>query len=120
MTPTPLDADALIDGHPQAALIRCVQRTAYRAYSTRHKVGLDALSWLAGPLAPVGFIAVDQHRSTAHQECLQAVVQLAATFTGSVEDRRIVALLLDGYPGRSYAVASRLQAVLNPQLPSDR
>ena len=39
---------ALIHAHPQAELIRQVQRSAYRAYSRTHKLGLTALSWLGG------------------------------------------------------------------------
>lgn len=105
-------AEALIDAHPQAELIRRLQRSAYRAYSGRHKLGLDALSWLAGPLAPMGFAAVDHHRAEAHEDCLYAVQSLVEAFTGSVADRRIAALLLADYPGRHPAVAGQLQRCL--------
>lgn len=106
-------AEALIDAHPQAELIRRVQRSAYRAYSRRHKLGLDAASWLVGPLAMVAFSMVDQHRDHCHAECITATERLLAALGQSVADRRIVALLLTDYPGRSSEIAGLLHRFLN-------
>ena len=112
MTITPLSAEALIDSHPQAELIRRVQSSAYCAYSKRHKLGLDALSWLAGPFAPLGFAAVDDHRNDERLRCSAAVEALLSRLGHSVHDRRVIALLLEDYPGRNGWIAERLRAHL--------
>ncbi|MEB3332602.1 MAG: hypothetical protein VKI83_08935 [Synechococcaceae cyanobacterium] len=101
--------DQLIDSHPQAERIRLILETAYRAYSLRHKNGLDALSWLLGPMAPLGFSMVNEHRSEQNRKCNEAVERLLQTLGNSLADRRIIALLLDDYPGRDPAIALMLR-----------
>ena len=108
-----LDRDQLIDSHPQAEQIRLVQRTAYQAFSRLHKNGLDALSWILGPMAPFGFAMVDDHREQQARECDEALDLLLRRLGHSVADRRIVALLLEDYPGRHYRFANRLRAHLD-------
>ncbi len=112
MTTSEFSAEALIAAHPQADLIRRVQRTAYRAFSGTHKLGLTALSLLAGPLAGVGFGAMDDHRDHEAQECFSAVNQLLRSIGTGVHDRRIIALLLADYPGRHPQLAAQLRAHL--------
>lgn len=104
--------DQLIDAHPQAERIRLILSTGYRANSLRHKNGLDALSWLLGPLAPMGFSMVDEHRSEQRRQCLAAVKALLSDMGTSVADRRIIALLLDDYPGRDPLIAEMLRCHL--------
>ncbi|MFY8147690.1 MAG: hypothetical protein ACOVNL_00550 [Prochlorococcaceae cyanobacterium] len=106
------DAEALINAHPQAALIRRVQRTGYQAFSGTHKLGLTALSWLAGPFAGVGFAAMDDHLEHQADECLSAVHQLLQVLGTSASDRRIIALLLADHPGRHPQIAAQLRAHL--------
>jgi hypothetical protein len=108
-----MDTDALIEAHPQVALIRRIQRTAYRAYSWRHKNGLDGLSFFMGPAAPLGFAWVSEHREEQGRQCREAVEMLLATLGHSVADRRIVALLLADYPGRDHAIRALLMARLD-------
>lgn len=110
-----MDTDALIEAHPQAALIRRIQRTAYRAYSWRHRNGLDGLSFFMGPAAPLGFAWVSQHREEQSRQCREAVEKLLDTLGHSVADRRIVALLLADHPGRDQAIRSLLKAHLDQQ-----
>ena len=110
-----MNTDSLIDAHPQAVLIRHIQRTAYRANSWRHKNGLDALSFFLGPAAPIGFAAVSDHRKEQSHLCREAVETLLATLGHSVADRRIVALLLADYPGRDHAIGGLLRAHLDQQ-----
>lgn len=112
MTTSVSETDALINAHPQAEQIRLVQRTAYRAFSRTHKLGLDAISWLAGPMAPMGFAAVDSHRDAQAMECRRAVCQLLRQMGNSVQDRRVISVLLADYPGRSYEISTLLQAHL--------
>lgn len=107
-----VDADSLIDAHPQVELIRLVQRTAYRAYSWRHKQGLDALSWLMGPMAMAGFGMVDDHRINQSRQCLAAVQSLLEKLGHSVADRRLIAVLLQDYPGRDPQIAAMFKAHL--------
>jgi hypothetical protein len=111
-----MDTDAFIDAHPQAALIRRIQRTAYRGYSWRHKNGLDGLSFFLGPAAPFGFAMVSDHREEQSRQCREAVEKLLATLGHSVADRRIVALLLADYPGRDHAIRAQLRAHLDQQV----
>ena len=105
----PLDGDALVSSHPKAELIRRIQRTGYRAYSRRHKQGLDALSFCLGPFAPIGFGTIDDHRQQQDQECCAAVQELLAGMGQSIADRRVITLLLADYPGRSPVIASSLK-----------
>jgi hypothetical protein len=104
-----LSDEIVIDQHPQAELIRLVQRTAYRAYSWRHKQGLDALSWLMGPVAMAGFAMVDDHRHNQSRQCFEAVTQLLKRMGTSIADRRVIAVLLQDYPGRDSGIAALLK-----------
>ncbi len=108
-----VDADSLIDSHPQAELIRLVLRTAYRAYSWRHKQGLDALSWLLGPVASAGFVMVDDHRDKQSRQCVDAVRKLLGQLGQSLADRRVIAVLLREYPGRDPQIAAMFNAHLH-------
>ena len=107
-----VDVDSMIDAHPQVELIRLVQRTAYRAYSWRHKQELDALSWLMGPMAMAGFGMVDDHRSNQSRQCVEAVQSLLETLGHWLADRRLIAVLLQDYPGRDLQIAAMFRAHL--------
>jgi hypothetical protein len=104
-----MDTDSLIDAHPQAAQIRLIQRTGYCAYSWRHRNGLDALSFVLGPAAVLGFALVSNHRENQAVECRCAVLNLLSTLGNSVSDRRIVSVLLTDYPARDPMIAQLLR-----------
>ena len=105
--------DQLIDAHPQAACIRQVLSSAYRAQSLRHKYGLDALSFVLGPMAPLGFSMVDEHRSNQNRRCREALEQLLSQMGASPADRQIYRLLLNDYPGRDPVIAEQLRRRLD-------
>ena len=113
MLPTSVDADSLITAHLQADLIRRIRRTAYRAFSWTHKNGLDGLSLMLGFAAPMGFALAAEHREQQGLECREAVEQLLRQLPHSVADRRVVALLLAGYPARDSEIAAMLKAHLS-------
>lgn len=101
--------DQLIEAHPHAASIRQVLDTAYCGYSQSRRVGLDALSLLLGPMAMLGISWVEEHRMAQQDECHIAIDELLGRLGSSLADRRIIALLLDDYPGRDACIAEKLR-----------
>lgn len=101
--------DLLVDAHPLANHIRRVLDTAYCGFSQSRRVGLDALSLLLGPMAMLGIRWVEEHRMAQQDECHIAVDELLGRLGSSLADRRIIALLLDDYPGRDQRIAEKLR-----------
>ena len=68
----------MIDAHPLKEQIKQVQRESYRGASLIHKNGLDAASFVLGPLGFMGFAATDNGMKKSREKAKSSLEDLMA------------------------------------------